>query len=149
MRAVVQRVRAARVIVDGALVGEIGAGLLAYIGVTRDDGPDDVRYIASKIVEMRIFEDEAGKLNQALSSVGGRVLAVSQFTLYGDCRRGRRPSFDQAAPADTGRMLFEDVVREMRALGASVDTGQFQAHMLVTSENDGPVTMLLDSRRQF
>jgi D-tyrosyl-tRNA(Tyr) deacylase len=149
VRAVVQRVRAARVTVDGVIVGEIGAGLLAYIGVTRDDGPDDVRYIASKIVEMRIFEDEAGKLNQALSSVGGRVLAVSQFTLYGDCRRGRRPSFDQAAPADTGRMLFEDVVREMRALGASVDTGQFQAHMLVTSENDGPVTMLLDSRRQF
>jgi D-tyrosyl-tRNA(Tyr) deacylase len=149
VRAVVQRVRAARVTVDGVIVGEIGAGLLAYIGVTRDDGPDDVRYIASKIVEMRIFEDEAGKLNQALSSVGGRVLAVSQFTLYGDCRRGRRPSFDQAAPADTGRMLFEDVVREMRALGASVDTGQFQAHMLVTSENDGPVTILLDSRRQF
>lgn len=149
MRAVVQRVRTARVTVDGVIVGEIGAGLLAYIGVTRDDGPDDVRYIASKIVEMRIFEDEAGKLNQALSSVGGRVLAVSQFTLYGDCRRGRRPSFDQAAPADIGRLLFEDVVREMRTLGASVETGRFQAHMLVSSENDGPVTIILDSRRQF
>ncbi|MDO8836940.1 MAG: D-aminoacyl-tRNA deacylase [Vicinamibacterales bacterium] len=149
MRAVVQRVRTAQVAVDGVVVGAIRAGLIAYIGVTRDDGPDDAQYIAAKIVEMRIFEDDAGKLNQALSRVGGAILAVSQFTLYGDCRRGRRPSFDQAAPADAGRLLFDDVVRRMRALGAPVETGQFQAHMIVTSENDGPVTMLLDSRRHF
>jgi D-tyrosyl-tRNA(Tyr) deacylase len=149
MRAVVQRVRAARVRVAGTVVGEIGPGLLALIGVGRDDGPDDVKYLASKIVELRVFEDDVGKMNRALTEIGGSILAVSQFTLYGDCRRGRRPSFDAAAPAEAGRVIFEDVVRNMRAAGARVETGTYQAHMLVELENDGPVTILLDSRRQF
>jgi D-aminoacyl-tRNA deacylase len=149
MRAVVQRVRSAWVLVDGVEVGRIGVGVLVYIGVTGADGPADVKYIAGKVVESRIFEDEAGKMNRALADVGGQILAVSQFTLYGDCRRGRRPSFDQAAPAPAGRLLFDDVVREMRALGVTVATGIFQAHMLVESVNDGPVTMLLDSQRLF
>ena len=149
MRAVIQRVLAARVRVAGTVVGEIGPGLLALIGVGRDDGPEDVKWLASKIVELRVFEDEAGKMNRALAKTGGSVLAVSQFTLYGDCRRGRRPSFDAAAPAEAGRIIFEDVVREMRAAGARVETGTYQAHMLVDLENDGPVTILLDSKRQF
>lgn len=149
MRAVVQRVRTARVVVDGSTVSEIGPGLVALIGVARDDGPDDVRYTAAKIVGLRIFEDEAGKMNRALADAGGDILAVSQFTLYGDCRKGRRPSFDQAAEAATGRVLFDAVVAEMRAAGARVSTGTFQAHMRLDLENDGPVTILLDSRRQF
>jgi D-tyrosyl-tRNA(Tyr) deacylase len=135
--------------VAGTVVGEIGPGLLALIGVGRDDGPEDIKWLASKIVELRVFEDEAGKMNRALAETGGSVLAVSQFTLYGDCRRGRRPSFDAAAPAEAGRIIFEDVVREMRAAGARVETGTYHAHMLVDLENDGPVTLLLDSKRQF
>ncbi len=113
MRAVVQRVRSARVVVDGTTAGEIGPGLLALIGVAADDGPADVRYTASKVVEMRVFEDEAGRMNRALAETGGRILAVSQFTLFGDCRRGRRPSFDQAADAATGRVLFDAVVADI------------------------------------
>jgi len=147
VRAVVQRVRSACVSVDGVPVGRIGTGLLAYVGVSRTDGPADVEYIAGKIAELRVFDDEAGKMNRPLADVGGQVLAVSQFTLYGDCRRGRRPSFDQAAPAEQGRLLFDDVVRALRARGATVETGTFQAHMLVESENDGPVTILIDSQR--
>jgi D-tyrosyl-tRNA(Tyr) deacylase len=131
------------------VMGEIGPGLLALIGVGRDDGPQDITYVASKIVELRVFEDEAGKMNRSLAQTSGSVLAVPQFTLYGDCRRGLRPSFDAAAPAGAGRVVFEDVVRHMRAAGARVETGTFQAHMLVELENDGPVTILLDSKRQF
>lgn len=149
MRAVVQRVRSARVRVDGAVVGEVGPGLAALIGVASDDGPADVQYIASKIVELRVFEDEAGKMNRSLRDIDGRILAVSQFTLYGDCRRGRRPSFDKAAAAELGRVLFEGVVAGMRAAGATVETGTFQARMQVELENDGPVTILLDSRKLF
>jgi D-tyrosyl-tRNA(Tyr) deacylase len=149
MRAVVQRVRSARVRVAGTVVGEIGPGLLALIGVGRDDGPADITWLASKIVELRVFDDEAGKMNRTLAEIGGRVLAVSQFTLYGDCRRGRRPSFDAAAPVEDGRIIFEEVVRTMRAAGAHVETGTYRAHMLVDLENDGPVTLLLDSKRQF
>ena len=149
MRAVVQRVRSARVRVDGAVVGEVGPGLAALIGVASDDGPADVQYIASKIVELRVFEDEAGKMNRSLRDIDGRILAVSQFTLYCDCRRGRRPSFDKAAAAELGRVLFEGVVAGMRAAGATVETGTFQARMQVELENDGPVTILLDSRKLF
>jgi D-tyrosyl-tRNA(Tyr) deacylase len=147
MRAVLQRVRSASVSVDGVEVSRIGVGLLALIGVARDDGPEDCRYTAQKIVELRVFEDEAGKLNRALADVGGAILAVSQFTLYGDTRKGRRPSFDAAAPADVGRLLFDETVRQMRDLGARVETGVFRAHMVVSLENDGPVTILIDSRR--
>jgi len=149
MRAVIQRVCGASVSVDGTVVSRIGPGLLVLIGVGRDDGPEDSLYIAQKTVALRIFEDEAGKMNRALAETGGSILAVSQFTLYGDCRRGRRPSFDGAAPADAGRVLFEDVVRQMREFGAAVETGTFQAHMVVALENDGPVTLLLDSKKQI
>lgn len=147
MRAVLQRVRSASVSVDGVEVSRIGPGLLALIGVGRDDGPEDGRYIAQKTVELRVFEDQAGKMNRSLADAGGAVLAVSQFTLYGDTRKGRRPSFDAAAPAEIGRVLFDDTVRQMRDLGARVETGVFQAHMVVSLENDGPVTILLDSRK--
>jgi D-tyrosyl-tRNA(Tyr) deacylase len=147
MRAVLQRVRSASVSVDGVEVSRIRAGVLALVGVAREDGPDDCRYIAQKTVELRIFEDEAGKMNRALADVGGTILAVSQFTLYGDTRKGRRPSFDSAAPADAGRLLFDETVRQMRELGAHVETGVFQAHMVVSLENDGPVTILVDSRK--
>jgi D-tyrosyl-tRNA(Tyr) deacylase len=149
MRAVVQRVSRARVVVDGQTVGEIGAGLLALIGVAGDDGPADVTYVAGKIRELRVFEDESGKMNRALADIGGSALAVSQFTLYGDARKGRRPSFDRAAPAETGRLLFDAVVAELRASGVAVETGTYRAHMQVELVNDGPVTVLIDSRKEF
>jgi len=149
MRAVVQRVREARVRVDGGIVGEIGPGVLALVGVAKDDGPEDVAYLAAKIRDLRIFDDLGGKMNLALSDVGGSILAVSQFTLYGDARRGRRPSFDHAAGADAGRLLFDALVLELGSTGLPVATGVFQAHMEVELVNDGPVTLLLDSRKAF
>jgi D-tyrosyl-tRNA(Tyr) deacylase len=149
MRAVVQRVERARVLVDGGTVGEIGRGLLVLLGVTADDGPADVQYVAEKVIDLRVFDDAAGKMNLSVKDVGGAVLAVSQFTLYGDCRKGRRPSWDAAAPAAVARAMYEDVVRAMRGTGLNVATGVFQARMSVELVNDGPVTLLLDSRRQF
>jgi D-tyrosyl-tRNA(Tyr) deacylase len=146
---VVQRVTSARVRVDEAVVGAIGPGLLVLAGVAKDDGPDDIRYLAGKIGDLRVFEDEEGKMNRSVRDTGGAVLVVSQFTLYGDVRRGRRPSFDGAAPAETGRIVFEDLVQELRLTGLRVETGTFQAHMQVDLVNDGPVTILLDSRKQF
>ena len=149
MRTVIQRVSRARVLVGEDIVGEIGAGLLALIGVAGDDGPADVAYVAGKIRDLRIFDDEQGKMNRCVAEVGGSVLAVSQFTLYGDTRKGRRPSFDRAAPADAGRVLFDAVVTELRAAGLAVHTGTYRAHMRVDLVNDGPVTILVDSRRDF
>lgn len=149
MRTVIQRVSRARVLVGEDIVGEIGAGLLALIGVAGDDGPADVAYVAGKIRGLRIFDDEQGKMNRCVAEVGGSVLAVSQFTLYGDTRKGRRPSFDRAAPADAGRVLFDAVVAELRAAGLAVHTGTYRAHMRVDLVNDGPVTILVDSRRDF
>ncbi|MBP1603313.1 MAG: dtd [Acidobacteria bacterium] len=149
MRTVIQRVSRARVLVGEDIVGEIGAGLLALIGVAGDDGPADVAYVAGKIRDLRIFDDEQGKMNRCVAEVGGSVLAVSQFTLYGDTRKGRRPSFDRAAPADAGRVLFDAVVAELRAAGLAVHTGTYRAHMRVDLVNDGPVTILVDSRRDF
>ena len=149
MRAVIQRVSRARVTVGGETVGEIGGGLLALIGVASDDGPADVAYVAAKIRELRVFEDDDGKMNRGLADAGGSVLAVSQFTLYGDARKGRRPSFDRAAPAGAGRILFDAVVAELRASGVKVETGTYRAHMQVELVNDGPVTILLDSRKTF
>ena len=148
MRAVVQRVSSARVRVDARVVGEIQAGLLVFAGVERGDGADDVRYIAGKVRDIRVF-DEAGKMNRSVGEAGGSVLAVSQFTLCGDCRKGRRPAFDEAAAPDVARPLWEDLVRELREAGLRVETGEFQAHMQVELVNDGPVTMLLDSRRRW
>ena len=149
MRAVVQRVSSARVLVDERVIGEIGAGLLVFAGVEQADGPDDVKYVAGKVRDLRIFEESAGKMNLPLSDAGGALLVVSQFTLCGDCRRGRRPSFDDAAPPAVAKLIYEDLVRELRASGAHVETGEFQAHMRVDLVNDGPVTILLDSRRRW
>ena len=144
MRALVQRVSSARVLVDGAVVGEIGRGLLVFVGVTHGDGDEAARYLAGKVAGLRVFEDEGGKMNRGVTDVGGSVLAVSQFTLYGECRKGRRPSFDAAAPPDLALALYERFVRELRALGLPVATGTFQVHMQVELVNAGPVTLLLE-----
>jgi D-tyrosyl-tRNA(Tyr) deacylase len=133
-------------------VGEIDRGLLAFVGVEQGDGPADVQYVAGKIRELRVFEDPADPsrhVNLSVQDVGGAVLVVSQFTLAGDCRKGRRPSFDRAAPPQVARPLYEDVVRELRSNGVTTATGEFQAMMHVSLVNDGPVTLLLDSRKQF
>jgi D-tyrosyl-tRNA(Tyr) deacylase len=150
VRAVVQRVAEARVRIGDRLAGEIGPGLLVLLGVGRDDGPDDVQYVAGKIREMRVFEGEAGRhMDRSVTDTGGAVLVVSQFTLYGDIRKGRRPAFDGAAPPDAARVLYESVVRELRAAQVPVATGEFQAMMRVELVNDGPVTILIDSKRGF
>jgi D-aminoacyl-tRNA deacylase len=149
MRAVVQRVTVARVRVGGRVVGEIGGGMLVFAGVEKGDGPDDVAYIAGKVRDLRIFDDAAGKMNLSLVESGGAVLVVSQFTLCGDCRRGRRPSFDDAEAPAAAKPLYESLVTELRATNVKVETGEFQAHMDVELTNDGPVTLLLDSRRRW
>ncbi len=149
MRAVVQRVTWARVRVGDRITGEIGGGLLVLVGVERADGPADVEYIAEKLYGLRVFEDETGKMNRSLEERGGAMLVVSQFTLCGDCRKGRRPSFDAAEPPASAKPLYESLLAELRLRGARVETGEFQAHMSVESANDGPVTLLLDSRKRW
>ena len=145
MRAVIQRVTFAKVEVEGVISGKIGPGVLVLLGVSRTDISSDVEFVAAKIVNLRIFSDEAGKMNRSLLDTGGAMLAVSQFTLYGDCRKGRRPSFDDAAPADRARQLYEDFIAAVRKLGVRVETGVFQADMAVTLLNDGPVTLIVES----
>jgi D-aminoacyl-tRNA deacylase len=149
MRAVVQRVRQARVTVDGAVTGEIGLGLLVLLGVGRDDTESAAEYLANKLVALRVFDDQNGKINLAVGEVGGAVLAVSQFTLYGSLVKGNRPSFDAAAPPDRARQLYEYFVARIRAAGLRCETGKFQAMMQVELINDGPVTILLDSSKAF
>ena len=149
MRAVIQRVERASVSVEGEIRGQIGAGFLVLIGVEEGDGDADFRYIAEKVPNLRVFEDEQGKMNRSLLDVGGEVLAVSQFTLLGDARGGRRPSFITAARPETADPMYERLVAEWRARGIRVETGVFGAHMKVSLVNDGPVTILLDSRRRF
>ena len=149
MRAVLQRVSSARVAVGERVTGAIGTGLLVLLGVEAGDGPDDRDYIVAKIRDVRVFPDEADKMNRSVADAGGAVLVVSQFTLCGDVRKGRRPSFDQAAPPAEAKLLYEDVVRALSEAGLPVETGEFQAMMRVTLVNDGPVTILLDSRRRF
>src|SRR5512146_71192 len=149
MRAVVQRVRRAAVRVGGEVVGEIGPGLLVLLGVAQDDTESDAAYLADKIAGLRIFEDAEGKMNRALAEIGGAVLAVSQFTLFGDVRRGKRPSFDAAARPELARRLYECFVAQVRAAGLRCETGRFQEMMEVELVNDGPVTILLDSRKLF
>ncbi len=149
MRGVVQRVTSAKVTVDGRVTGEIGAGLLVLLGVEQGDGPPDVQYLAAKIRDLRIFPDDAGKMNRSVLDQQGAVLVVSQFTLSGDARNGRRPSFASAAPPEIARALYEEVVRELKTSGLRVETGEFQAMMQVALVNDGPVTILLDSRKTF
>ena len=146
MRAVIQRVSEASVIVDGRIVGEIQRGFMVLLGVAESDTQEDVIWIAGKVAGLRVFEDAAGKMNLALADVGGAVLLVSQFTLYGDCRKGRRPSFIEAARPEKANLLYQSVVAELKGLGVPVETGTFQAHMDVRLVNDGPVTLLLDSR---
>lgn len=149
MRAVIQRVSRASVTVDGIVVGEIGSGLLVLLGVAAGDTEADADYLAEKIAGLRIFEDEAGKMNRSITDEGGAVLAVSQFTLYGDVRRGKRPSFDGAARPERARELYEYFVAQVRARGLHCETGQFQAMMSVSLINEGPVTLLLDSSKLF
>jgi D-aminoacyl-tRNA deacylase len=149
VRAVVQRVTFARVTVDDRVTGEIASGLLVLLGVEQGDGAGDVQYIASKIRDLRIFPDDAGKMNLSVLDTHGGVLVVSQFTLSGDARNGRRPSFAGAAPPQIARTLYEEVVRELKTSGLRVETGEFQAMMQVALVNDGPVTILLDSRKTF
>ena len=149
MRAVVQRVSSASVETGGRVAGSIGAGFLVLVGVATDDTEDDARALAAKIAGLRVFDDGAGTMNLALADVGGSVLAVSQFTLYGDARKGRRPSFIDAAPAEIAQPLFERVVALLRREGLTVETGVFGASMRVELVNEGPVTILLDSRKTF
>ena len=149
MRAVVQRVTSAKVAVNQKTVGEIQTGLLVLLGVGKDDGSKDIHYLAEKIINLRIFRDSNHKMNCSLLDVKGDLLIVSQFTLYGDCRKGRRPSYDTSAPPDIAHGLYEEFVATAKSYGLKVATGQFQAHMDVTLTNDGPVTLLLDSKKDF
>ena len=147
MRAVLTRVRSASVTIDGTLVGKIGQGFLILLGVGPEDTPDHSRYLAEKCLGLRIFEDENGKMNRSLADVGGQVLVVSQFTLYGNCRKGRRPSFTDAAPAALGEQLYETFLADCAALGYPPEHGRFGADMQVESVNDGPVTLILDTQQ--
>lgn len=153
MRAVVQRVSRAQVSVclkeDEQLVGQIGLGVLVLLGVANDDTEDDVAYLAEKICGLRIFDDDQGKMNLSVADAHGSILAVSQFTLYGDVRRGKRPSFDGAAPPEKARELYESFIARIRAAGLLCETGRFQQTMRVELSNDGPVTILLDSKKAF
>jgi len=149
MRAVVQRVKRARVAVAGETTGEIGQGLLVLLGVGQNDTEAAADYLADKIAGLRVFDDEAGRMNRAVGEIGGAVLVVSQFTLFGDVRRGKRPSFDAAARPEQARRLYEYFVGKLRAAGLRCETGRFQEMMEVELVNDGPVTILLDSEKAF
>lgn len=149
MRAVVQRVDRASVTVDNKVVGQVDKGLMVLFGVAPDDTDKDLNYIVDKVVGLRIFEDDQDKMNLSVQDVGGSILAVSQFTLYGDCRKGKRPSFDGAAKPELANSYYEKFVAALRNKGIKVETGVFRAHMLVELVNNGPVTMLLDSKKIF
>lgn len=149
MRAVIQRTIRSSVTSEGTETGRIGAGLTVLLGVGRDDDEKDVVYTADKILNLRIFEDEEGKMNQSLLQKSGEMLVVSQFTLYGDVRHGRRPSFTAAAPPDLANRLYEDFVQYVEKQGVRVATGVFQTEMVVSLDNHGPVTILLDSKKEF
>ena len=149
MRACVQRVDQAAVVVDAETVGQIGRGLLVLLGVSQTDTCNDASYLAEKIIDLRIFPDDAGKMNRSLAESGGAMLVVSQFTLYGDCRKGRRPSFIDAAAPEKGEQLYQEFVAAVQGRGVEVATGRFRADMKVSLVNDGPVTMLLDSQKLF
>lgn len=149
MRACIQRVTRASVTIDGTVVGQIDGGMLVLLGVAGGDTADDAAYLADKLVDLRIFEDADGKMNLSLADVGGAMLVVSQFTLLGDCRKGRRPGFSDAAPPETAVALYEAFVADVRSRGVRVETGRFREHMAVALVNDGPVTLLVDSRKAF
>jgi D-tyrosyl-tRNA(Tyr) deacylase len=147
MRAVIQRVKSAQVYVDGRLSGKIGSGLLVFVGVGKGDDETDISYMVSKLPDLRIFEDTSGKFNLSLKEMNGEILIVSQFTLYGDCRKGRRPSFTDAEEPAAAKTLYERLITKLREQGIPVQTGEFQAKMEVHLVNDGPVTLLLDSKK--
>ncbi|MCG6156107.1 D-aminoacyl-tRNA deacylase [Rubinisphaera margarita] len=149
MRAVVQRVSSSSVEVDENIVGQIGPGLMVLLGVGQDDTAKDAIWMAEKVATLRIFHDEAGKMNRSLIDVGGAALVISQFTLFGDCRKGRRPSFIEAAPPTQANQFYQEFVAELRGQGVKVETGQFQAEMRVSLVNEGPVTLMIDSRKTF
>jgi D-aminoacyl-tRNA deacylase len=146
MRIVLQRAKSARVDIAGETVGSIGIGLVILLGVTQTDQEQDARYLADKVIQLRIFPDEAGRMNRSLLEAGGALLVVSQFTLYGDCRKGRRPSFDHAAPPEQARTLYECFIQHLKSSKIAVETGVFQADMEIHLINDGPVTFILDSK---
>jgi len=149
MRAVVQRVKYSKVVVEGKVIGEIQRGFNVLLGVSREDNLDDAKYMKDKIVNLRVFEDSEGKLNRSLLDVQGELLVISQFTLYGDCRKGRRPSFIEALGGEAANSLYEEFVRLCREEIKKVETGEFGADMMVSIENDGPVTLIIDSKKNF
>lgn len=149
MRAVVQRVRYSKVEVEGEVIGEIERGFNVLIGISKEDTVEDITYMKDKILNLRVFEDENGKLNKSLIDVGGELLLVSQFTLYGDCRKGRRPSFIEALGGEDAEKMYEEFVMQCREVVPKVETGKFGADMMVTIENDGPVTLMIDSKKTF
>lgn len=149
MRAVVQRVRYSKVEVSKEIIGEINKGFNVLLGISKEDTTEDITYMKDKILNLRVFEDENGKLNKSLMDVGGELLVVSQFTLYGDCRRGRRPSFIDALGGEDAEKMYEEFVRQCREVVPKVETGKFGADMMVTIENDGPVTLMIDSKKTF
>jgi D-tyrosyl-tRNA(Tyr) deacylase len=149
MRAVLQRVSSSDVEVEAKKVGEIKKGLLIFLGIGKDDNVEDINYLVDKIVNLRIFSDQDGRMNLSALDIGAELLVVSQFTLYGDCRKGRRPSFDLAAPPQEAEKLYEEFLSYIKTFGLRVETGEFKTHMKVTLINDGPVTILLDSKKDF
>ena len=149
MRAVVQRVKKSRVIVEGRLVGEINKGFNVLLGISKEDTIEDLKYIKDKIINLRVFEDENDKMNLSLLDIKGDILAISQFTLYGDCRKGRRPNFMNAMGGDEAKALYEEFEKMLKESGLKIETGEFGAHMNVEIENDGPGTILLDSKKEF
>ena len=149
MRVVVQRVRYSKVEVNKEIIGEISKGFNVLLGISKEDTIEDITYMKDKILNLRVFEDENGKLNKSLMDVGGELLVVSQFTLYGDCRKGRRPSFMDALGGEDAEKIYEEFVRQCREVVSKVETGKFGADMMVTIENDGPVTLMIDSKKTF
>jgi len=149
MRAVVQRVNESKVLVEGKIVGEIRKGLNVLIAISNDDTVDDIKYIKNKVLNLRIFEDENGKMNKSLIDIGGELLVISQFTLYGDCRKGRKPNFMRALSGDKAKKLYDEFVNQCRSVIKKVETGIFGADMQVYIKNDGPVTLLLESNKEF
>ena len=149
MRAVIQRVTKASVSVDGEVIGKIGKGFVVLLGVGQDDAEEDMRYIADKTVNLRVFEDENEKMNLSLQDIGGELLVISQFTLYGDCRKGRRPSFDKAGEPKSAKELYEKTCEYFKSFGIVTETGRFAADMQVELINDGPVTLMLDSKKLY
>lgn len=149
MRAVVQRVTSSSVSVENKVIGKINQGFNVLLGISQDDTNEDLQYIADKIINLRVFQDENDKMNLSLLDVNGEILAISQFTLYGDCRKGRRPNFMQAKGGDEARILYEEFLKILKSSGLKVETGEFGADMKVEINNDGPVTILLDSKRNF